>query len=207
MSDRGNKSYNTLIDSMRINRSQLKMVGMVTMLIDHIGAYLIPGGGWIYTLTRIIGRISMPCFAFLIAEGMAYTRSRWKYITRLLICAFITQIPYNLLEGNLLMWNPKVIFTYVLSTLIIMACEKVKNRYVRLGLFAAAILAAYLLKLEYWLAAPVFIWLFYFSRDFGQWKFYTGEDGGRRIPNLVCYIFYPAHLLIIYAIRYLIGIS
>ena len=54
-----------------LSGNQLKVIAMVTMAIDHIGAYLLPQAMWM----RIIGRLAFPIYAFLIAEGCRHTRS------------------------------------------------------------------------------------------------------------------------------------
>ena len=69
--------------------SALKWLAMLTMLVDHIGAVLVTGTESIPL--RIIGRCAFPVFCFLLAEGAAHTRSRWKYALRLLLCAVITE--------------------------------------------------------------------------------------------------------------------
>ena len=47
----------------------LKLIAMLTMTIDHIGVILLPQ----YRILRIIGRLTMPIYAFMIAEGCHYT--------------------------------------------------------------------------------------------------------------------------------------
>lgn len=51
------------------------------MLIDHVGYILLPK----ITLLRIIGRISFPIFAFMIAEGCAHTKNKLKYFLMVFI--------------------------------------------------------------------------------------------------------------------------
>ena len=60
----------------------LKIIAIMTMLIDHIAAVLMEGetGYW---LLREIGRISFPIFCFLAAEGIAWTSNIFKYALRL----------------------------------------------------------------------------------------------------------------------------
>lgn len=64
---------------MGFNTFQLKLLALMFMVIDHIGAF-IPGTPiWF----RYIGRLSAPLFLFCLVWGMEYTRNRTKYILRL----------------------------------------------------------------------------------------------------------------------------
>ena len=57
----------------------LKMAALITMVIDHTAAALtLPRG--VDTLMRSIGRMAFPIYAFFIAEGCRYTRSRERYM-------------------------------------------------------------------------------------------------------------------------------
>lgn len=58
----------------------IKWVGILTMLIDHIGYFLFPGLIWM----RMIGRIAFPCFLYSTVEGTERTSDYKKYIIRLL---------------------------------------------------------------------------------------------------------------------------
>ena len=73
-----------------MNRNILKIVALVSMLLDHIGLFVFPGVVWF----RLVGRIAFPIFAFFVAEGLKYTKNKKRYILMLLGCAFLTQIPY-----------------------------------------------------------------------------------------------------------------
>ena len=70
----------------------IKIIAVVTMLIDHIGAFQ-PFAGWEHM--RMIGRVSFPLYAFMLAQGFLHTRSRWKYLVRLLVLAILTQPLYT----------------------------------------------------------------------------------------------------------------
>ncbi len=77
----------------RISGNGLKIIAIVTMLIDHIGYYFQENmPSIIYVILRIIGRISMPLFAYLIVQGFFYTKDLKKYITRVFSLALITQV-------------------------------------------------------------------------------------------------------------------
>ncbi|MBQ7378722.1 MAG: hypothetical protein IJW70_03465 [Clostridia bacterium] len=70
----------------------IKIIAMVTMLIDHIAAVgMFPG----WEIWRMIGRVSFPLYAFMLAQGFIHTHSRWRYLSRLLIFAIITQPFYT----------------------------------------------------------------------------------------------------------------
>jgi hypothetical protein len=68
----------------------LKLLAMITMLIDHIGYMYFPGE----MMWRTIGRLAFPIFAYQIAIGYSKTSNLKKYVQRLTLFAFITQIPY-----------------------------------------------------------------------------------------------------------------
>ena len=98
---------------LELSGSALKIIAMVTMLIDHIGAavlvrYLLGMQSHIgsieaynqlfilYRVLRGIGRISFPIYCFLLVEGFQKTRNLKKYILRLGIFAVIAEVPFDL---------------------------------------------------------------------------------------------------------------
>ena len=70
----------------------LKLIALITMFIDHIGFVFFPQ---VHAL-RVIGRVSFPIYAFLIAEGCRYSHDRTLYALRLGLFALISEIPYDL---------------------------------------------------------------------------------------------------------------
>lgn len=77
----------------------LKIIAMVAMVCDHLGHWLLSEGiigTDVCTLMRAIGRLAFPIFAFLIANGYRHSRSRLRYLTRLLAFAVISQIPFTI---------------------------------------------------------------------------------------------------------------
>lgn len=75
---------------MKINMFTLKIIAAVTMTIDHVGAMFFPD----QIFWRCIGRMAFPIFCYLIANGFFYTRSKIKYLSRLLGCALLSQLPF-----------------------------------------------------------------------------------------------------------------
>lgn len=93
-----------------INGSTVKLVGIITMLIDHFAAVvlvrilrrMILSGQWseplysVYNCLRMVGRLGFPIFCFLLVEGFGKTRSRTKYALRLGLFALISEVPFDL---------------------------------------------------------------------------------------------------------------
>ena len=70
----------TKIKTIGLNGNQLKILAMLFMTVDHVGAFLMPQ----YEILRYIGRLAMPIFAFMIAEGCTHTHNRLRYFLTLL---------------------------------------------------------------------------------------------------------------------------
>ena len=68
--------------------NQLKLIALVTMTIDHVGLLLLPQ----LVILRIIGRLSMPLYAYMIAQGCRYTHDRRRYFVRLAGLALACQV-------------------------------------------------------------------------------------------------------------------
>ena len=90
-----------------ISGSALKVLALMIMLIDHIGAVIVvkimnaPGfdhdfWGSLYWPLRYIGRLAFPIFCFLLVEGFVHSSNVKKYLGRILVFAAISEIPFDL---------------------------------------------------------------------------------------------------------------
>ncbi len=95
-----------------LTNNQLKILAMVSMLLDHVGLMLLPE----WTVLRILGRLAFPIFAYMIAEGCRYTKNRVKYLLTLLIMAIGIQAVYFFAMGSL---YQNILLTFTLSVLLI----------------------------------------------------------------------------------------
>lgn len=95
----------------------LKLIAIITMLIDHIGFFFFPDE----MLFRQIGRLSFPIFAYLLTVGYQHTRNFNRYVLRLLKFALISQAPYaffSLLSRGSMGYNPlnfNILFLLILG--------------------------------------------------------------------------------------------
>lgn len=112
----------------------LKIIATLSMVIDHIG-YAISTNqlvlpGHVCFKLRAVGRIAFPVYAFLLTNGFRKSSDRVRYLSRLLLFAVISQIPFSLMTGGNFRWEaapPAVSLEFAVSpllaaALIICAC-------------------------------------------------------------------------------------
>ncbi len=97
--------------------NQLKILALVTMTMDHVGMYLLPG----VTVLRIFGRLSLPIYAYMIAEGCKHTRSMGRYLGRLATMASLCQVVYFIFMDSLYQC---ILVTFCLSVLLIWVLDR-----------------------------------------------------------------------------------
>ena len=163
-----------------LSGSALKVLAMVTMLIDHMALFY-----WrydpemlqplftighrhvsLYFLMRCIGRIAFPIFAFLLVEGFVHTHNRMKYGRNLLVFALLSEIPWNLVhEGTWHYPSQNVIFTLLLGFLGMWAIERYRTEHRRLTFALLGLLAvSVFLRADYGCSGYGFILMLYVLR-------------------------------------------
>lgn len=133
-----------------LNANALKFLAAALMLVDHIGYMLFPQ----FLFLRIVGRLSMPLFAFALSEGCRYTKNKTKHFCLLFALAVLCQTVYYFFDdGNLYM---SILVTFSLSVLTIYALQFFKktlfdknadglDKGLSFALFAAVILCDFAL--------------------------------------------------------------
>ncbi len=204
----------------------LKLFALVTMIIDHTGAVLFPQFRWM----RYVGRLSFPIYAFLISEGFVHTRSVNKFLTRLLVFALISEVPYDLaFNGTISFINDmNVFFTLFLGLLALALVDYfVYSTFLQCACVAALGALAQFLYTDYRFIGVCLIVSFYLFRDRLSFKIagasnalipFSSNIEGMALVSLVpiClyngkqgrfkwkyffYAIYPVHLLILVFIR------
>jgi len=134
-----------------LSGNALKLIAAAAMTIDHIGVMLFPN----VILLRIIGRLALPIFAFMIAEGCKYTRNRRKYFGTVFGLGVACQIVYYLVDGSMYL---SILLTFSLSILTVYALDYWKQEKTVLSalVFACTV-------------ACVFFLNQFFTIDYGFW--------------------------------------
>lgn len=135
-----------------LSGNALKVIAVITMLIDHaawvlLDPYIKTLAGTqyqyeklrtLYTVMRAIGRTAFPIFCFLLIEGFHYTHSRRKYLRNIILFAFVSEYPFDLaMSGKFHMGYQNVMFTMAIGLAVIWGIESagksIQKRIVRQG--------------------------------------------------------------------------
>ncbi len=159
---------------LEISSAGLHILAMALMLSDHLwGTGLVRND--VFTS---IGRLAFPIFAFMMVEGYFHTQNLRKYFLRLLFCALISELPFNLmLSGRWI--NPvhqNVIWTLMLGLGCVWLIERVRKKgKVWLTIILGALVAlggyvlGYLLFVDYYGVGVVSVLVFYVFRRRKWW--------------------------------------
>ena len=120
----------------------LKLIAIISMLIDHVNKALIypnlvSNAGTLTVVSNlfdIIGRIAFPLFCFLLVEGYFKTRSRKKYLMNLLIFGVISEVPFDMFTTASFFnmnWN-NVMFTLAFVLITIWYIDALKEKMQKL---------------------------------------------------------------------------
>ena len=105
----------------------LKLFAVVCMLIDHVAWAWVPVDSPAGIVMHIIGRVTMPIMAFMVAEGYVHTHNFKRYAGRLLIFAFVSDIPFMFFERSTAGHN--VMFTLFLGLIAIWIADHANRSY------------------------------------------------------------------------------
>ena len=181
---------------------------------------------------RFVGRLAFPLYCFLLTEGFLHTKNIKRYALRLGLFALLSEVPFDLaLYGkpfDIQMQN--VFFTLFIGLLVLWGMHYTQNRFPKQTLLPYLIVfsgmfAAYILQSDYDAFGILLIVLLYILREskrhqciFGAvctaWEyaaplafipiwFYNGERG-KQLPKWFFYLFYPAHLLLLWSLKLLL---
>ena len=121
----------------------IKLLAMITMVIDHLGIRWFSNG----RIFRLIGRISFPIYAWYTARSVYYTAQKHtevKHALRMFVLAVISEIPYDLFFSSTV-YNPKrnnVIFTLLIGYLVCLGIHRYRFLILRVLIVIAGVFLA-----------------------------------------------------------------
>ena len=157
----------------------LHLLAMGFMLLDHMWATIVPGNSWM----TCVGRMAFPIFAFMIVEGYYHTSNFGRYVRRLLICAVLSEVPFDMMYGGTWFYpfHQNVIWTFLIALLAIYLIEKIKEKgkwviTVPAGavIMAIAAIVGSFTFVDYYSYGVLTVFVFYLFRGH-KWYHYVGQ--------------------------------
>lgn len=187
-----------------MNSKQLKILAVISMLICHINLVfrfdrvLLIISNWFASIGQermssllrsysshivlYFGRLAAPIFMFCIVQGFAHTKDIRKYILRVLITAYIAQIPYIMFflardyqygVANWMYIKLNILFTLGLGLISLWVFQQCRRRNKTLLGFLTIILTAFIARfcrLEGGDGYILIIFAFYLTQNSKPWK-------------------------------------
>ena len=164
---------------MKLNRTQLKLLAIICMLLDHVAYAFLSYQTLLYQIMRFFGRITAPVMCFMLVEGYMHTANFSKYCLRMFIFAMLAYFPYIYLVYPGMMVNHEIgfvrdynmLFTLLICLYLIFAIDKIGSFEASKGQYYLTvfllILVAILLSLpcDWFIFAPLFTANFYMNRN------------------------------------------
>lgn len=190
-----------------------------------------------YAVLKAVGRVAFPIFCFLLVQGFIHTRNVRDYLGRMLLFALVSEVPFDLgINGKVLEFgHQNVFFTLSLGLIALIGlrfAEEKKEWNIVLRVLAAVLSvglcmgAAAVLKTDYDILGILAIAVLYLFRSKKMLStagacgvlleipafcslmpiyLYNGERG--RGNKWLFYIFYPAHILLLYLLACAMGLG
>ena len=118
---------------------EIKVLAALLMVIDHVGIILFPN----QLAFRYIGRLSFPLFAWLLGQGEKHTKDVKAYLLRLITFALISQPIYFILfrTGQL-----NILFTLAIGLVALFLPKLIGSKYL---VWVATATVAQVINAEY----------------------------------------------------------
>lgn len=152
----------------------IKWIAILSMTLNHMGIALAEEGNLhMVWLANQVGRPAFIIFSFLLTEGFIHTRSRRRYLLRLLFLGAVSEIPYDLaLWGSgVYGLRQNVFWTLAIGLGVLWAASMAWGKgwfWENLALAWAAVLGsiiAWILRTDYDVMGVLLIVWFFWSRD------------------------------------------
>jgi hypothetical protein len=159
----------------------IKIIAIITMLLDHIGQVFFPN----VEVFTIIGRFALPLFAWGIAKGFKRTRNFKMYTIRLFVLAVISQYPHDLLFKSDYL---NICFTLLAGLLVLKLYEAKINYLLKILAILGILAIAHSMYFEYGIYGIALIVTFYI---FEGKQYLILLQAAVTIYGIVVYHYYP----------------
>lgn len=157
----------------------IKLFATLIMIVDHIGSVVLSDAFNSIELVRtanilrIIGRFSMPLFAYCVARGFYYSKKNgtiFKYLKNLIIFSVVSQPTAMLLTYFLKVKKEfylNIGFVWFFSVIVLYSIESIKfplteKSFIPILPIVAIVLVTFIVKMEFGLYGVLFPVIFYF---------------------------------------------
>lgn len=188
-----------------LNRDAIKYVAMFTMFLNHFANVFLPVNSMLAEVLMNVGYFTAPVMCYFLVEGYQYTHSKQKYGQRLLLFAFLSEIPFVWATGFFAL---NMIFTLFFCFLLLCLQEKETNPFRRRAgtvlLFIATMFS------DWALFAPMFTLLFWKNRGNQKGIVKTFVIGGSLfgLMNLLNYLeLYPFAEALLHSLFSVVGVA
>lgn len=154
----------------------LRVIGVVTMTIDHLGAFVFPQAFWM----RVVGRMAFPLFAFLCAEAYRHTHDKLVYAARLLILGSWMHLVMLAIDSGT---EGNVFIALAVSFIVLWSIE-----HGAWGVGLMFLIFGLLMRMDYGIYAVILVLLFYYGR--GDW---LGTTLGWVLDNFLIVTYFRSH--------------
>jgi len=175
---------------LKLDAYQLKWIAIIGMVLNHMVIAwweIIPA--WLAFPLYAAGGLTFPIMGYFVVEGYKHTKNLGRYISRLLIIGLIS-VPFHILTLGMPMGggNPmaypwlNIMFSIVLSLLVILLYDKIKVRVLFWLLYIIVIVPISFLFFEWYFIGVTMVLLFHIIRN---------ENARRIVPPIfsgVCFL-------------------
>ncbi|MEH2168053.1 MAG: TraX family protein [Nostoc sp.] len=126
----------------KISAFSIKILAAVFMVMDRVCYLLMPE----LVVLHLLGQLSFPMFAWLLAEGEKHTRNVYRYGSRLLITAIISQPIYSVVFQSLAL---NILFTLLLGLVMLRLVKRYSQLWQQLIITGLCAVVAESLGVEY----------------------------------------------------------
>ena len=140
----------------------LKIIGIISMLSDHIGDSVLG----VFSFFNYIGRIAFPIFAFQAVQGYIHTKNFKKHMLKLFIFACISQIPFMLFLSTFTeQFLLNIFFTFFLGLFSLFLYDKCKYKLLGFLIVVFISVIGEIINVDYGAFGILLIFSFYFFKD------------------------------------------